>query len=27
MFDGEAFGDHGFAVVIGTSNQQAAWAE
>ena len=27
MFDGEAFGDHGLAVVIGTSNQQAAWTE
>jgi hypothetical protein len=27
MFDGEAFGDHGLAVVIRTGKQQAAWAQ
>ena len=27
MVDGEAFGDHGLAVVIGTRKQQAAWSQ
>jgi len=27
MFDGEALGDHGLAVVVGTSKQQTAWAQ
>lgn len=27
MFDGEAFGDHGPAVVVGTGKQQTAWAQ
>ena len=27
MFDGEAFGDHGLAVMVGTGKQQTAWAQ
>jgi hypothetical protein len=27
VFDGEAAGDHGFDVVIGTGDQQAAWTQ
>lgn len=27
MFDGKAFGDHGFAIVVGTGKQQTAWAQ